>query len=440
MTDQRSPARRHRPWYRSAKIRKRIYAGLWGIAALLLVVFAFQASKAISALRLASTQASVLQTQIAGGDVDGTKRTLAALQDSTGVAHSNTDGLMWDLGSHIPFLGRNFDAVQTVSAVLDDVATNALPPIAAVAQKVNTKTFSPQGGKVDLAALESIEPSVGRADRALTRARREISEIDDGGLFLPLKGPVRAVKQSIFTAQSASSAGHLASQLLPTMLGGDGVKRRYMLLIQNNAETRSTGGITGAFAILTAKNGKLAMGQQGTVLDLKPILKPVVKPTKGELEVFASSMFTDLRNVNFTPDFPRTGEITAAMVKEGLGEDVDGVISVDPVALSYVLAGTGPVTLEDGTVLTEANAVPFLLNRVYVDNENSPKRQDDIFASAAREIFNVVKAGTGDARLVIGGLAQAALENRLTVWSNHADEQKRIAKSRVSGRLTSDEG
>jgi EpsI family protein len=79
-------------------------------------------------------------------------------------------------------------------------------------------------------------------------------------------------------------------------------------------------------------------------------------------------LFTDLRDVNFTPDFPRTGEITKAMVEQGLDEDVDGVISVDPVALSYILTGTGPVVLKDGTVLTDSNVVPTLLNRVYVDS------------------------------------------------------------------------
>ncbi|MDV3208776.1 MAG: aconitate hydratase AcnA, partial [Rhodococcus ruber] len=37
----------------------------------------------------------------------------------------------------------------------------------------------------------------------------------------------------------------------------------------------------------------------------------------------------------------------------------------DPVALSYLLRGTGPVALPDGTVLTARNAVPLLLNDIY---------------------------------------------------------------------------
>lgn len=413
--------------------------GFWGLGALVLVVIAFQGVQAMSALRLAAVQAGVLQNQIAGGDVPAAEATLDGLRESTRKAHDHTDGFLWDVSSRIPWLGRNFEAVQSVSAALDDVATKALPPIVAVADQINTNTFSPRKGKIDLAALEDIQPSIGEADRALTAANREIGRIDADGLLRPLADSIRSVQQKMSTASTAASSGHAASKLLPTMLGGEG-KRRYMLLIQNNAEVRSTGGIVGAYAIIRADKGRIVMSEQGTVRDLKRITKPAVKPSKGESDVYASTMFTDLRNVNFTPDFPRTGQITAAMVKQGLDEEVDGVISVDPVALSYLLKGTGPVTLDNGFLLTDANAVQYLLNQVYVTNVNDPFKQDDIFASAAREIFDVIRAGTGEARLVIGGLVQATAENRLTLWSAHKDEARQIMGTRLSGSLTQDAG
>lgn len=420
-------------------MRKRIYTGLWVVAGLLVVLFAYQAVKATSALKLAAVQAGVLQRQIAGGDVASAEVTLDGLRQSTGQARDSTDGLMWDIGARIPWLGQNLAAVQSVSAALDEVATDALPPIVSVAEQVNTNTFSPKDGKLDLAALSSIEPSVGRAADALTKAKEEISAIDAEGLLTPLEGPVRTVQQQITTAQSAAASGHLAAKLLPTMLGGEG-KRRYVLLIQNNAEVRSMGGIVGSYAFIGANKGRIAMGDQGTVRDLTGIEKPVVKPSEDEKAVYPTSMFTDLRNVVFTPDFPRAAEITSAIFKQGIDEDIDGVISVDPIALSYLLKGTGPVTLEDGTVLTDENATQILLNQVYIDNPTDPFKQDDIYASAAREIFDVVKEGTGESRLVIGGLAQAAVENRLMLWSANDDEQRQLSGSRVSGELAGDAG
>ncbi len=53
----------------------------------------------------------------------------------------------------------------------------------------------------------------------------------------------------------------------------------------------------------------------------------------------------------------------------------------------------------------------------------------------------MVKAGSGDSRLVIGGLVQATVENRLTVWSAHEDEQKEIAADPARrARLDGDAG
>ncbi len=158
--------------------------------------------------------------------------------------------------------------------------------------------------------------------------------------------------------------------------------------------------------------------------------------TDDETSVFSSVLVSDLRDANLTPDFPRTGEITRAMVKKGLDEDVDGVISVDPVAMSFILAGTGPVTLDGGGVLTQENAVAVLLNAVYVSYQDN-ERQDEIFQQAARKIFDVVKSGRGESRLAITGWSRPRAENRLTVWSSHDEEQRLIA---ALGDLRGDEG
>ncbi len=110
------------------------------------------------------------------------------------------------------------------------------------------------------------------------------------------------------------------------------------------------------------------------------------------------------------------------MVKKGLDVNVDGVISVDPVALTYILAGTGPVQLSDGTSLDQSTrstccstALPKLQGH---------DKQDDVFQSAARKIFDVVKSGRGElAHSSSPALVNAANENRLTMWSSHKAEQ-----------------
>jgi Protein of unknown function (DUF4012) len=62
-------------------------------------------------------------------------------------------------------------------------------------------------------------------------------------------------------------------------------------------------------------------------------------------------------NGNLSPHFPFAAQIWASMWKKFSGQQVDGVIAVDPTALSYLLAVTGTATLPDNTQINGANAV-----------------------------------------------------------------------------------
>ena len=59
-----------------------------------------------------------------------------------------------------------------------------------------------------------------------------------------------------------------------------------------------------------------------------------------------------MQNVTQIPDFAQSGALARQFWLQRHGLDVDGVIAIDPVALSYILRATGPVTLPSGDVLT----------------------------------------------------------------------------------------
>lgn len=402
-----------------------------------LLVFSYQALRTTSDLRRAAQQATQLQEQVITGDRVSAE-TLDALQASTSAAESRTDGLLWSIGSHVPLVGDNVEAIRTVSRALDLVAREALPPVVDVSTKVDLNAFSPSNGTIDLANVTAIAPAVAAASSALTTAQADLAGVDPTDLLSPLRRPIGTIKQQVDSAQKAAASSDVAARLMPTMLGGEGT-RRYLLLIQNNAAVRATGGITGSFAIISAKDGRLRMGRQGSIADLPPFDRPVVPMTQDERSVFTDQLVRDIRNVNVTPDFPRTGEIARAMAAKGLDVDVDGVLSVDPITMSYILAGTGPVTLPSGVSLDQATAVELLLNRVYLAIAD-PTAQDDFYESAARTIFDVVTEGLAPSRPVIGAMVRAADENRLMMWSRHPEEQAAIESTGISGVLPQDTG
>ncbi len=164
---------------------------------------------------------------------------------------------------------------------------------------------------------------------------------------------------------------------------------------------------------------------------------PPIPLTTAERALFGENLGRYPQDVNFTPDFPRSAELIRAMWNAKHGTKVDGVISTDPVALSYLLRGTGPVDLGAGQRLTAENAVSMLLSEVYAAIPD-PAAQNVYFNAVASQVFEAVSSGQGDPETVLKGLSQGASERRILLWSADEEEQALIAPTRLAGALDRD--
>jgi len=412
----------------------------WGFALLLLVAlgtFAWQALTASRALLDARSSGELVQQRIRAGDFDGAHRALADLRNHTHRAAGATDGMLWDLGRHIPYVGRNIGAVQTVADVLDTATRENAPTALELSKAVDEGRFRPKDQRIDLIEVAHLAPSVRRAADSIDRAANRLAGTRADRLLFPFNDLVGDLQTQVDRARSAAEASAHAFELVPGMLG-DQQPRTYLLMIQNPAELRATGGLPGSLALLHADKGKVTMGWQGSASDINGFTAPVVKLPRDTENQYGPTPAIDLRDTNFTPDFPEAARIAKAMVEQREKVKLDGVISVDPVALAQIMAGTGPVTVKDGAkngvVLGAGNVVPVLLNQTY-QVLGTQDAQNDFFESAARKIFDAVMAGQGNQQLAIRGLATGASQHRIQVWSAHPDEQAVLEGTAVSGAL-----
>ncbi len=400
------------------------------------ILLARDISSARTALDDATTQAERLQQQLTSGDTKGARASLTGLQRSTQTAVDSTSGPLWSVAKVLPFVGSSVDAVQVSARSVDDIADRAMPPLVSTSRAIDADLFKPRDGRFDLKAFSSIRRPVTTSADVLTENRKRLDAVDTDDLLSAVRGPVSDLQGKVATAQEASSSAARALRLAPELLGSDG-RRTYLLLFQNNAEARATGGIPGAMAIVRANDGRLTFDTDFSKDDVKIFAKPVARLTKDERNTFGTTIGTDIRDVNLLPSFPRSAAIARAMVQRSTSAKIDGVISLDPVALSYALRGTGAVRVGDDTRLTSENAVEILLNQVYARYED-PAAQDAFFADAARRIFTQVLDGRGDPRKVLSGLDQAVEEHRILMWFPREDEQAEIEPTALSGRLRDD--
>lgn len=355
------------------------------------------------------------------------------ISSDTSAAHALTGDVVWKLGEMLPWVGPQLEAVSTVAAALDDIASNSLDPLVSVATSFSIDSIRPQDGVIDTAPFVAIAPAAATSTELLGAAVAKIRGIDTELLIAPLRDAVDEVSGLVAQTYSSVDALHRASELMPAMLGDDG-PRDYLVVFQNNAEWRSLGGIVGAALQLHTEGGRISLVAQGSSSDFPTYDEPVVPLSADEQQLFGEQPARFIQNVTQIPDFTRGAPIAREMWLREKGIDVNGVIALDPVALSYILEATGPVTLPTGDVLSSDDAVDLLLNEVYQRYED-PRAQDAFFAAAAGTVFGALTSGDASPAELLTAMSRSGTENRLLIWNREASEQAILDGTTLQGAL-----
>jgi hypothetical protein len=360
-------------------------------------------------------------------------RALSEFLLTTKAAHDRTDGPLWGALTHVPVFGDDAQGVQALSESLNTVAAGGVEPLVDTVDGLDSVS---SGGRVDLAKVTELQAPVARSRVAFRSGYDAVKDLDSSGYAGPLKERFNTYVDKVGELSHALGSAQKATEVLPGFLGEDG-PRNYLLVFQNNAEIRTTGGLPGSWAEVHAEDGKLEIVRQGTGTEFSRRDTPVLPLTPGELEVYSDLLGVYFQDANFSTNFSRAAELMSARWQEKYPDRLDGVMSLDPVALSYLLEGTGPVSVDD-VRLTPANAVAELLNTPYL--ELSQADQDTFFAKAARNIFNAARGDLQSPLDLVRGLSRAADEGRFLISSFDSGEAETLAGTQVIGDLPDDDG
>ena len=379
--------------------------------------------------------AKAAQSALAAGEVDQAKASAKLLASHIDAAEGYVDDPIWWSAGRLPLIGTNFSTASQLVTVLSDVVHGAVLPLADVAGSVGPNAIRPSHGRLDLQAISDAHPVVDHASAVLQEAAKQVALVRVGAGGLPqLREGVDRVKTLLNQTAEQVSVADKATSILPTMLGDAG-PRTYLVLFQNNAELRASGGIPGAVAEVQVDNGHIVLGRQAEAKDFpkfpNPVL-PLADQTKGLYGPITGQYFQD---VNLVPQFPLAASLAAEMWKRQYGDQVDGVISLDPVVLSYLLKATGPVKLSTGESLDSTNAVQLLLSDAYAKYTGTGK--DDFFAAAAAAVFARVANGGFEPKPMVDALGRAVEEHRLLAWSPKEGEEEALEAAGMSGSLPS---
>ncbi|KIA71907.1 hypothetical protein ANMWB30_34250 [Arthrobacter sp. MWB30] len=444
--NQRSEGRSNRS--KTRRRRRVLLAGgvSLGIAVLLLAAAAWLGSRAMivkAELQAAMNAVPELKKAIASDDTDGAATAVKSMVSHTSSAREATSDPVWRFASVLPFVGSNFAAASEVTTTADDVAQLGAVPLVAAYQSLDWKSLTPTSAGMDLQPLKTAAPKVQSAAHTIRESVERLNDIDASTLLPQVSEPLVEAREQLASLQLNLDSAADAARLAPDMLGVD-TPRKYLLLMQNNAESRATGGIPGALAVLRVDKGKLQLDSQTSATALGAFVPPVGVDDE-QRTIYSARIGKFMQDVNLTPDFATSASTAVAMWEKSTGEKLDGALSLDPVALSFILDATGPVQITDPTVkeigrdlptqLTGKNVVQTLLSDAYAKIP-VPKLQDVYFAGAAHEVFGALSSGKTDAKKLLDAISKGVAERRILLWSNIPSEQQTIAKYDLAGMVT----
>lgn len=318
----------------------------------------------------------------------------------------------------VPILGHQTRAVETA---VEQGAT-----LAATAERVVTTADVEQirgsNGAIDLDLVRRLNAELSTADAVMTQARSSLREVRTPWLLPPLDNNIADVEVELATAAEDIALANLGTQVMPRILGGDGL-RRYMVMFTQPAEAREFGGFMSAYAMLEADNGQLRLAEAGPALDI------LVDPD-GEA-AFDDDMppypqhYLNRNPQLFPQNLPSTADLftiaTAAAElvpkwKQDPAYTIDGVIALDPYALAAMLELTGPIPMAGRSEPATADTiVEFLLRGQYeeFDPEDRDQRLDslgELAGSTFERLLSIEVPGPEALGRIFGPVAR---ENRL---------------------------
>ncbi len=230
---------------------------------------------------------------------------------------------------------------------------------------------------------------------------------------------------------------------LPAILGWDG-PRRYLVLTQNPAELRPTGGFIGSFGVVAFARGRITERnfQDVFLLDL-PWDYPFVEPPPALRNyLLGPDQPWQLADANWSPDFPASAQQAVTLyTNEGGKGPIDGVLAITTHTIDELLEVTGPITVPDYDV-TIAPGETTLTTLQNTRGGRDPEENRKAFLAAfADQLFANLLSLPPDRWTALAGRGEAFRAQRLLqAWFADPASQAVAAESGFDGTVRDDRG
>ncbi|MCH9816696.1 MAG: DUF4012 domain-containing protein, partial [Actinomycetia bacterium] len=213
---------------------------MWGVVVafgLLLVWFLVTGLLGALAANNIQNQAAAVSQALRDGDTEAAVSEIEALRGSAATADARFNSAPWSWAADFPVVGPSVALVGAIAEGANAVAQSTAGSDEQISDAIQQIQ---DDGAQGLVGLGELAPIADEAAAAIAPSQALVASIRPGDLI----GPAGNLQSQFLDTAAGVEAAAGAARALPVMLGAQG-ERRWMVLVQNTAEARGTGGLIG---------------------------------------------------------------------------------------------------------------------------------------------------------------------------------------------------
>jgi len=225
-------------------------------------------------------------------------------------------------------------------------------------------------------------------------------------------------------------------RILPEMIGLDGKRREYLVLLQNENEIRPSGGFIGSFAILAFEGGRFINFQVNDIYEADGQLRGHVEPPE-EIKKYLGEAGWYMRDANWQASFPLVSRDVQWFLDKETGRKVDGVIGLNLASVKAVLGVMGEIFVPDFKEKVNQNNL-YEQAEFYSDNKffAGSGQKASFLGGVSKQLMEEIKMAKGNVgQKLLTTIVDLLDRNEIQISFNNSEAAKVIAEAGWDGSI-----
>jgi len=302
----------------------------------------------------------------------------------------------------------------------------------------NTTPVTTQQYREELLELRENRTLIARGTYKLGLASNVIENLDTTTFPKKLQSPVANIKEYNREAAELLEPFQQTVSFLPELLGVD-KRQKYLILLQNPTELRSTGGWLSSYAVLGIESGQIMQLDVDDIYNIEGLLSAQEKryPAPADMKKALDIENWSFSLVNWNPNLSKVTESAEMFMNDYNGAtSIDGIITIDTEVVRALLDTWDGINIPgEEDEITSKNLYEKIFT-MHTEFTPGSRQKTTFLANLANEVFRKILSSTpSEYNTISNTLYNALCEKHILVYVTNAQANAYLANEGWNGSI-----